>query len=137
MADRPTVQGTPEVILACGDCGEVGPIAGTRFLDRGRPDDPLCPECFAVRARVWHGTEEERRLSLLGPASDTDDDGTLWVRRTCPRCGGAGRLRGYEGTCFGCYGRRWSYVSPRGVQRAARWSATFQANRTPREAPRT
>lgn len=133
MSKPAAVQGTPEVVMACADCGEVGPIMGTRWTVRNVPEDPLCGGCFVARARIWRGSAEERHLSLLGPASDTDDDGTLWVRRTCPRCGGAGHLRGYEGTCFGCYGRRWTYVSPRGVQRAARWSATFQANRTPKE----
>jgi hypothetical protein len=74
-------------------------------------------------------------LHPLGPASDADEDGTLWVRRTCPRCGGAGRVGGYRGTCFQCWGTRWTYVSPKGVQRLMRWSATFQANRVVAEIP--
>jgi hypothetical protein len=128
------VAGSPEIVLACADCQEVGPIMGTRWVERDQAHEPLCAEDFVIRARVWHGTDEEGHLHLLGPASMTDEHGELWVRRLCPRCDGAGRVEPFQGTCFACWGYRWTYISPKGVRRTLRWSATFQANRVPKGA---
>ena len=128
---KPQVAGTPEIVLRCAECGGLKPVGGTRFVHEDLPKDPLCEDCFALALR-FGGEEEQRRLSPIGPASDVDEDGTLWVRRTCPRCGGAGQVGGFRGDCFRCWGYRWTYVCPANVQRVMRWSATFQANRIPR-----
>lgn len=121
------IQGTPEIVLECADCGEVGPIAGTRHTSRNDPDAPLCVDDWDIEVRVWGF----RRGRPVGPVTEAHEDGSIGYRRTCPRCGGAGRVKGTEGTCFQCFGRRWTYVYPREVRRAARWSQTFQQNRTP------
>lgn len=131
------VAGSPEVVLTCADCGEVGPIFGTRSVPGvNQPDDPLCEEDFQIAARVWHGTPEFNRLHLLGKPVITSferhKDGDPGYRRLCPRCNGTGRApSGYEGLCFECRGVRWTYVFQRDVRRTARWSQTFQQNRTP------
>lgn len=129
--DPYVIQGTPDIVLACTDCGDVGPIAGTRAPEvaPGRdPQEPLCPDCFGIHLRVWG----DRRLHALGPLTMVDDHGSVGYRRTCPRCGGAGRVKGYEAYCFACSGFRWVHVFPKEVRRTARWSQTFQQNRTPR-----
>jgi hypothetical protein len=126
--DTAPIQGTPEVVLRCADCGEVKPIVGTRFVHPDLPYDVLCQPCWDF---TWRYLSREH-LHLLGPASETDEDGTLWLRRVCPRCGGEGKVEPYPGACFRCWGWRWSYVSPRNVNMVMKASATFQANRIPR-----
>jgi hypothetical protein len=128
MVDTAPVQGSPQVVLRCSDCGEVREIAGTRFTHPETPHDVLCQECWAFSWRWLDRTP----LHPLGKASETDEDGTLWLRRTCPRCNGEGRVQPYPGTCFRCLGWRWAWVSPRNVNMVLKASVTFQANRIPR-----
>lgn len=130
MVDTPRISGSPQILLKCADCGEVKPIGGTRHVHEDLPKDPLCEEDFALAVR-FAGEAEARNLWPVGPESDTDDDGTVWLRRTCPRCGGAGAVGGFRGDCFRCWGYRWTYVSPRNVNQVMKASATFQANRIP------
>lgn len=122
------IAGSPDVVLPCADCGEEKPVAGTRFVHPDLPYDVLCADCFAFHVRFIG----DRHLYPVGPASDTDEDGTVWLRRVCPRCGGAGKVDPFPGTCFRCWGWRWSYVSPRNVNQVMKAAATFQANRIPR-----
>jgi hypothetical protein len=128
MPDTEPIQGTPDVLLACADCGEVKPMGGTRFVHPDLPYDALCTGCFEFNLRYL----DPANLHRIGPASETDEDGTVWFRRVCPRCGGAGKVEPYQGTCFRCWGWRWSWVSPRNVNMVMKASATFQANRIPR-----
>lgn len=131
MPDTEPIQGTPEVRLRCADCNEVKPIVGTRFVHPDLPYDVLCQEDWDFALR-FSGADEVRALHPLGPPSETDEDGVLWLRRVCPRCGGEGRVPPYRGTCFRCWGWRWTWVSPRNVNMVMKASATFQANRVPR-----
>lgn len=133
--DPPTVAGSPEIVRKCADCGEVLPIGGMR-RERGHhesPFEPLCVEDYRIAERYCGAGGPI--LSPLGPPSDTDEDGRLWVRRDCPRCGGKGHVPPFPGVCFGCYELGWTYVCPADVRRTMRWSATFQANRTPHPDP--
>jgi hypothetical protein len=126
--DTEPIAGTPVILLCCADCGEVKPIAGTRFVHPEQPHDALCQGCWDFNTRYL----DVAPLHALGEASRVDEDGVLWLRRTCPRCGGEGKVEPYQGTCFRCWGYRWTYVSPRNVNQVMKASATFQANRIPR-----
>jgi hypothetical protein len=131
------VAGTPEIVLTCADCGETGQIGGTRWVGYNLPHEPLCPDCYGIALRVW-GEREGHLYPLQEPVSldfERHKDGDPGYRRICPRCNGEGRVKGYEGTCFQCLGFRWTYVYLRDVRRNLRWSATFQANRTPKDQP--
>lgn len=131
MVDTPKIAGSPEILLTCADCGEIKPVAGHLWTHEDVPQDVFCTDCFAFRQRYI----PDDHLREIGPASDTDEDGTVWLRRICPRCGGAGRVQPFRGTCFRCWGYRWTYVSPRNVNQVLKASATFQANRIPRSQP--
>lgn len=128
MPDTEPIQGTPDVVLDCADCGESRSIVGTRYVHPELPYDVLCQPCWDF---AWTYLDREH-LRPIGAPSETDEDGTLWLRRVCPRCNGAGKVEPYRGTCFRCWGWRWSYVSPRNVNMVMKASATFQANRVPR-----
>lgn len=135
VADDPfQVGGTPDVILRCADCGSVEQIGGTRWVHLDLPHEPLCPDCYGVAVRVWG--EREGHLHPIGPPVvrnyEKHADGDPGYRRLCPRCNGTGSAPdGYRGSCFRCIGFRWVYVHQRDVRRSARWSQTFQQNRTP------
>ncbi len=53
----------------------------------------------------------------------------------CPRCGGSGHVyvssRTNDTYCFGCGGLGWILRDREGIQRTARWWATYQRKRTP------
>lgn len=128
MTDTAPIQGSPLILLTCADCEALAPIAGTRFTHPDMPHDPLCSDCWTF---AWTYLDREP-LHPIGAPSETDEDGTLWLRRTCPRCGGKGKVEPYRGTCFRCWGYRWTYVCPRNVNMVMKASATFQASRIPR-----
>lgn len=141
------VQGTPEIRMPCVDCvgeGDEEPkdVFGTVSIGYDRPHDALCEAHYRFRQRYFGMPLGDHKgvgfLTEVGPPSDTDADGTFWVRRICPRCGGAGQVGGFQGTCFRCWGYRWTWVCPLNVRRVMRASATFQANRIPKsqEQPR-
>lgn len=128
--EPPTVAGSPDIVRRCADCGETLPVGGHRFVHPDVPYEPLCVEDYAIAVRC--SGRFSPSLWEVGPPSYTDEEGKLWVRRDCPRCGGSGKVEPFRGTCFTCFGRGWAYVSPLDVRRTMRWSATFQANRVPR-----
>jgi len=54
----------------------------------------------------------------------------------CPRCNGTGHVYASSRTpdtyCFGCGGSGWILRDDEGIQRTARWWATYQRNRQPK-----
>jgi hypothetical protein len=105
----------------CRECRGTADLYGQWLTD-------LCTHCLMERVRAG----EKVPLAYLG------DEDTHLFAVCCSNCSGSGvylvsaTQHGTE--CSRCMGTGWIVADTRGVQRTARWWATYQANRQPSHA---